>query len=94
MSFFANFKKEGMTMKKNLIIFLTLLAFVSFGIVSNAQAFIDPVSLTVILGITMATIVVTAEKNHDEKDEQLVLVKQQKESKETVQTQNQGFVSK
>lgn len=54
-------------MKKNLAILAVILALTAFGTVSSAQAFIDPVTLTLILGVTMIVTVTSAEIVHNEK---------------------------
>jgi hypothetical protein len=54
-------------MKKNLVILAAILALTAFGTVSSVQAFIDPVTLTIILGVTMIVTVTAAEIVHNEK---------------------------
>ena len=54
-------------MKKNLIIFVTILNLMSIGTVSSAYAFVDPVSLTVIFGATFLTAVTGTEIVKQEK---------------------------
>gem|GEM_PF-3498553 len=55
-------------MKKSLIILTAILALTVFGTVSSAHAFIDPVSLTVILGVTMIVTVTGAEIFYHKKE--------------------------
>ena len=74
-------------MKKNLIIFVALLNIVSFGSVSSAHAFIDPASLTLILGAAFITAVAGSEAAKHAQEES-AQVQDQKGAREKVPVQD------
>lgn len=76
-------------MKKNLAILAVILALTAFGTVSSAQAFIDPVTLTIILGVTMIVTVTSAEIVHNEKVDHPEKQAVENEKKDAVE-QSQG----
>ncbi len=47
--------------KKALIIPITILLLISFGAVTSANAFVDPISLSVIIGVSFLTLVTAKE---------------------------------
>ncbi len=57
-------------MKKQVSIIFTILTLVSFGSVSSARAFVDPVSLTLILGAAFTTVVTGAEVSKQTREKQ------------------------
>ncbi|WDP88561.1 MAG: hypothetical protein HUN04_01905 [Desulfobacter sp.] len=59
-------------MKKKLVILMVILAVAVFGTVSSARAFIDPVSLSVILGTVMIVLVTGAEIHYAKEDKDVV----------------------
>lgn len=77
--------------KKSVVIFVAIIALMSFGTVSSAQAFIDPASLSIILGATMISIVVESEHVQHVKEEHAKSQEQQK--KDTEQTKKADHVS-
>lgn len=69
--------------KKSIVTFVALISFMSFGAVSSARAFIDPASLSIILGATVVTLVAGSEHSQQVKEEQAKA--EQKKKKEQAQ---------
>lgn len=72
-------------MKKNFIIFVALLNFISFGTASSAYALIDPASLTLIFGAVFVTAVTGAETIKHSQEESAQVQEDQKDPQEKVQ---------
>lgn len=70
--------------KKSIVSVIAVISFMSFGAVPSARAFIDPASLSIILGATMVTLVAGSEHNQHVKEEHAKA--QQKESTKQNQT--------